>query len=290
MSAAETVYFRCIPDLVSYDRNLPFQARYLFVMIAHEVHLDTGRVQITTEHLADVSGVSVSTVLRYVPILEEHGYIRVTRAPKGSKIPNIYEIIGTAAEIVVRKGKAEESPSSGGEARPTQVARNQSTGQHVSNRLPTSLNAQMSERQSSAPNRQNGSQIDTSRSRTAVGGNAPTLNERPDQLSQSQLTKQREQMSEEIEESVVQPSKETPIFYLEGVHPSLMQEWIDYYGSTRMREVMERLSKAKNVANKGGWVRAALENGWEFGRARGKNGDSGKRDFLSGRYAEFIKH
>src|SRR5688572_1343267 len=107
MSTAETIYFRCIPDLVSYDRDLPYPAPHLFVMIAHEAYLDTGKAQVTVEHLADVSGMSVRSVLRYTPLLEEKGYIRVHRAPKGSKIPNIYEITGVVSKIVVRGGKTE---------------------------------------------------------------------------------------------------------------------------------------------------------------------------------------
>jgi hypothetical protein len=105
MSSAETLFYRCIPRFITHNRDLPHQARYLFVIIAQEIDLDTGKAQITIGYLADVSGLSVRTILRYVPMLEAKGYIRVERAPKGSKITNIYEIVGIAALIVILNSK-----------------------------------------------------------------------------------------------------------------------------------------------------------------------------------------
>lgn len=101
MSFAENLSYRCIPRFITHDHNLPHQARYLFVILAQEIDLDTGKLQTTYDYLAEISGMSISTILRNLPLLEAKGYIRVNRARKGSKIPNTYEIGGIARLIVV---------------------------------------------------------------------------------------------------------------------------------------------------------------------------------------------
>jgi hypothetical protein len=111
MSTAVPVFYRCIPRFVTHDLDLHPYARLLFVLIAEETYLDTGRVQMTIDYLAKISGLSERTVLRYLPQLEEKGYVQILRAPLGSKIPNTYQLIGLAAEIVIRKSRGETTPA-----------------------------------------------------------------------------------------------------------------------------------------------------------------------------------
>ena len=49
-------YWRRIPQFVTEDRDLPPLARYLFVVIAQAVNVNSNRVQMTFEQLADKTG------------------------------------------------------------------------------------------------------------------------------------------------------------------------------------------------------------------------------------------
>jgi hypothetical protein len=284
MSTAETLFFRCIPRLVTHDLDLHPYSRLLFVMIAEEAYLDTGIVQMTIEYLAKISGMSVKTVMRYLPPLEAKGYLRVTRALKGSKIPNIYQIIGAAAEVVVRKGKtvaeraAEPSTSfRQGTERPSMPNRGEQ-GQS------SSLNAQRPVGDSSAFNHP----IDTPDGASVPPTAAPQT---PDQVPDRPLTKQQEKQRNTYEVlNVVDNADTTPIFKLEDVHPRIMQGWIDQYGITRVWEVLQALARQKHVANKGGWVREALEKNWQFGRNAHKNVYNDPQRYITGEYADYINH
>jgi hypothetical protein len=105
------MFYRCIPEFVTLDPDLHPFASHLFACIAHKAYLDTGRVQMSIDYLAQISRLSERTILRYLPELEAKGYLKIHRAPKGSKIPNIYEITGLAAEVVIRKSKVEVTPA-----------------------------------------------------------------------------------------------------------------------------------------------------------------------------------
>jgi len=105
MPTAKTPFFRCIPEFVSLDEDLHPYSRLLFVVIAHKVRLYDNSVQISTEELAKIAGLSVGTVLRYLPPLEAKRYIEVERGAKGSKIPNIYHIGEETFQIVVANSK-----------------------------------------------------------------------------------------------------------------------------------------------------------------------------------------
>jgi hypothetical protein len=286
MSTAETLYYRCIPRLVTHDRDLPRDARYLFVMIAEEAHLDTGRVQMTTEYLADISDMSISTVLRNLPLLEAKGYLRVIRARKGSKIANIYEIIGAAAEVVIRKGKAEVGQSTASR----QVSESQSTPKQATQRQSATLKSRVAVGESSALNRPTDS---CPPAPTAVDNPPETPStslQLPERLSQSQLTKEQEQKSESIEEDVVIDDHSTPLFQLDGMAPHVMQTLVQHYGDWRVWQVLEQAQKKKkSIANLPGWVCKALEQDWQFGNAARKNQQQGYQRYLTGRYAEFIK-
>ena len=83
MSTAEMLYYRCIPEFVTLDPDLHPFSSHLFTCIAHKAYLNNGRVQMTMEYLAAISRLSLKTVQRYLPQLEEKGYIRVERAPQG---------------------------------------------------------------------------------------------------------------------------------------------------------------------------------------------------------------
>jgi hypothetical protein len=53
-----TLFYRCIPELVLLDIELPPYSRLLFGIIAMKAHLDTGIVQMTTEYLSQSSKVA----------------------------------------------------------------------------------------------------------------------------------------------------------------------------------------------------------------------------------------
>ena len=62
----------------------------------------------TVEHIAQKSGLSPSSILRYLPALEARGYISVERAGKGTKIPNVYHLAGEAARMICAKDAPEQ--------------------------------------------------------------------------------------------------------------------------------------------------------------------------------------
>ena len=72
-----------------------------------------------------------------------------------------------------------------------------------------------------------------------------------------------------------------------------MQSWIDTYGQTRVWQVLQALPKQKNVGNPPGWVYAALQNNWQFGRARHEEPAGALSDgsrFIMGADADVIRH
>ena len=76
---------------VTYDSALSAYAKLLFYTLERLVGGD-GCVQATVDYLAQLMGTSARTVMRYTPVLEKAGYITVVRAPRNSKIPNIYRL------------------------------------------------------------------------------------------------------------------------------------------------------------------------------------------------------
>ena len=94
-------FYRRIPEFITFDNDLHYAARHLFTVIAQSVNLHTNRIQMTIEHIAQKSGLSPSSILRYLPSLEAKGLISVERAGKGTKIPNIYHLAGEAARMIL---------------------------------------------------------------------------------------------------------------------------------------------------------------------------------------------
>jgi hypothetical protein len=58
-----------------------------------------GAGQISHDHLAKLIGKCRRTVIRLCDILEKTGYITITRAPRNSKIPNIYTLTQNVTQL-----------------------------------------------------------------------------------------------------------------------------------------------------------------------------------------------
>jgi DNA-binding transcriptional ArsR family regulator len=100
---------RNIPRFVSFDLELDPLAHLLFVMIAHEIDLETNSAEISIEELATIMGVSAARVWRHLPALEAKGYIEIERRGKRKTDRHIFHIAGPAAPIVLNQ----VGPSSG---------------------------------------------------------------------------------------------------------------------------------------------------------------------------------
>jgi hypothetical protein len=279
MSTAETLYYRCIPEFVLLDTELHPYARLLFGIIAVKAHLDTGIVQMTTDHLAELSGLSSRTVLRYLPQLEAKGLIQVARAPRGSKIPNVYEIIGAAAEVVVRKGKSDSEQSTASR----QVTERQPGPKRVTGGQSATLNGQGSVGQSSGQTR-----LPDSPDRRAI--TPKTATQVVPQVTDRQLTKEQEKQEKNRVLNVVDSEDTSPVFALKGVHPTVMQGWVEQYGINRVQDVIQGLGRQKYVANKGGWMRAALEGGWRVKGSTSVEYVNDAQRYITGEYAAYIDH
>lgn len=97
---------RTIPLSITYRTKMPFQSRWLYHVLAGVIDLDTNSGQITYNALAQLSGMSYRSIIRYVKVLEQGGLITVERAVRGSKIPNIYHLAGKTARVTLRRGTA----------------------------------------------------------------------------------------------------------------------------------------------------------------------------------------
>ena len=284
MSTAETLYYRCIPEFVTLDPDLHPFSSHLFTCIAHKAYLNNGRVQMTIEYLAAISRLSVKSVLRYLLPLEEKGYIRVTREPRGSKIPNTYEIIGTAAEVVVRNGKPEaRSAPAGASTGSGQGTGSPSTGKRVSVGQSSSLNDQGSGVQSLGVKRPPAAP-------DGVSGLPSMAPQTPDQVPDRPLTNEQEKQENHEVLNVVDSENTCPIYALKGVHPTVMQGWIEQYGINRVQDVIQGLGRQKYVANKGGWMRAALEGGWRVKGSTSVEYVNDAQRYITGEYAAYIDH
>ena len=249
-------YYRRIPQFVIEDRDLPPLARYLFVVIAQAVNLNSNDVQMTIEELADKAGISARQVIRLGKKLEDKGYVRVERAARGSKIPNVYHLAGEAARIVL--GRSFEK----------QVSEGQPT-----------YKEQVPVRQSPAAEE---CPSDTRLSDSQTPVSAGRVTHRP-------ITKQEGQRNVEDrnKKDVVVIDTFSPIFKLDGLEPQDMQALIDQYGVSRMRDVLNGMDKQrKHIENKVGWVKAALRDNWQFGYKRKEEAVEPKRD----KYYDFFEH
>ena len=290
MSTAETLYYRCIPEFVTLDPDLHPFSSHLFTCIAHKAYLNNGMVQMTMEHLAEISRLSLKSVMRYLPPLEEKGYLRISRAPKGSKIPNIYEIVGQAAEVVVRKSKTEAEPAAEPPTSVRQQTQRPSMPKRGSQEPSATLKAQPSVGEASAFNRPPDPRESRTRMASEALQTAGAIPPTPDQVPDRPLTKEQEKQEKYEVLNVVDNEDTSPIFALKGVHPTVMEGWIDEYGANRVRDVLQGLARQKYVGNKGGWVRKALEDGWIMKGSASKEYVNDAQRYITGEYAAYINH
>ena len=82
-----------------FNLDLSKTAKFVFLAIEGIIR-KTGKNQFSQAKIAEVTGLARETVSRYVPELEAAGYLRVERAPKNSKICNIYHVIEDQTEFV----------------------------------------------------------------------------------------------------------------------------------------------------------------------------------------------
>jgi hypothetical protein len=109
MDIPSNVTGRNIPRFISYDRDLHPLEHHLFIVIAHEIDLETNSVEISIEELAAKAQMSPAKVWRHLPPLEAKGYIEIERKGKNKKDRHIFHIAGPAAPIVLNQA----GPSAG---------------------------------------------------------------------------------------------------------------------------------------------------------------------------------
>lgn len=285
-------YFRCIPQFVTEDRELYFVARHLFTVIAQAVNLNTNRVQMTIEELAERAGISVRSVIRYTSELEKKGHIRVERAARGSKIPNVYHLAGDAGRIVLRRAPDDIMEE--------QAATGQPTSQAIADQVPASQSSPTPAPTTKSPSTETQAadtcQSDTRTTALVAVDEAQRVPLRPITKDLVEAIDEKEIELKE-ERSVVVADPLAPIFKLDGLSPEQMQALIDHFGAARMREVLNNLDKQKHVGNPVGWVIVALRDNWQFGRASKNKADmppmgSSSEEvarYFGGKYFSFIQ-
>ena len=202
------------------------------------------------------------SVIRYVRKLEDKGYVRVERAARGSKIPNVYHLAGEAARIVLGRS-AEEQVSEGQPIYKEQV--------------PVSHSSAQADSSQAAEECLSDSRLSDSQAPVSAG-----------RVTHRQITKEEEQKEKEQQEEeptnrtvVVEDNPISPFYFkLEGMELAQMQALVDKYGAARVREALNAVRRGKGVHNQVGWMVKALQNNWQFEAGRkGNRMDNTVEDF-----------
>jgi len=273
--------FRSHAETIALNTDLSRDARFLHYILTYAINIDTNSGQITHEQLAEKASMCVRTVIRNIVVLEQAGLITVDRAPKGSKIPNIYHLAGEEAQITLRVGR----PATATESKRVPES-------HPKNDQMTIIHV-IDEESAAAKSHEAPSPIRESDEHIQQSHTKPE-----NRVQESRTLKQDsvEMIKENDSDVVVSENfEDIPIFKVEGVETKIMLAWTQQYGVTRLKEVIDALPRQKNVQNVPGWVASALKHGWEFGKKQTQKpkqqyAENDGRRYISGEYGSMLQH
>lgn len=262
--------YRIIPFSITFNERLSCTELRVYNIIAGVINIDTNRGQISHEGIAQLANISARSVIRAVKVLESMELITVERAPKGTKIPNIYHLTGESASVTLRMRP---------QVTQDQPKRNQETVPQSTQTVITDIESH----KGLSTDKKSYSQLTTNHTKSAF------------HVTEWQTHKEESvEMIKENDPVVVE--SEIPIFKLDGVEDKTMLLWTKQYGVTRVKEVLDALPRQKNVQHVPGWVASALKHGWEFGKTKVQKpkqqmyAENDGRRYISGKYAEFLHY